>query len=188
MPTFSKGNTKTGNVITYSRTPGDTCPGASDLCASICYAKRPYRRYSQTRAQWDANASVTDIPTLPLGPATIRLHVSGDFDTAEYVLAWYFALRARPDVLAWTYTRSWRVPELLPYLEKLRGLPNVQMFASTDQTITETPPDGWRVAFIDGDDRYSGITCPEQTGVKASCAECGICFIGKRGNVRFLKH
>lgn len=188
MTTLSKGNTKTGHVLTYSRTPGDTCPGASDLCARVCYAKRPYKRYPSARAQWDVNASSADIPFIPAGQQTIRLHVAGDFDTAEYILAWLFTLKARPDVTVWTYTRSWRIPELLPALEKLRGLPNVQMFASVDETIPEAVPDGWRVAFIDGDDRYSGITCPEQTGAKDSCADCGYCFRGKRGNVRFLKH
>jgi hypothetical protein len=40
------------------------------------------------------------------------------------------------------------VPELLPALEELRALPNVQMFASMDPSTEELPPIGWRRAWI----------------------------------------
>ncbi len=111
-------------------------------------------------------------------------------------------LAARSDVTAWAYTRSWRVPELLPALERLRLLPNVQLFASMDKSTVETPPAGWRRAWIDGDGRLGNdnqhiqtvldgaksYICPEQTKRKASCQKCGYCFAGKRGDVTFLQH
>lgn len=150
-------------------------------------------QYANTRAQWTTNAALADVPALPAprkdgAPILLRIHVSGDFDTPEYVHAWRFALQARPDVVAWAYTRSWRVAELLPALDKLRALPNVQMFASMDTTIDENPPEGWRVAYIADDERASGYACPEQSGRKADCSACGYCFRGKRGNVVFTAH
>lgn len=194
MPELSKGNTKTGReVLTYSRAPVATCPGASDWCKAECYAQSPFRRYENTHEQWTRNAETWGVPSLPAPrkdgrQRLVRIHVSGDFDRAEYIHAWRFLLQSRPDVLAWAYTRSWRVPRLLPALEKLRALPNVQLFASVDMTIDQSPPPGWRVAFIRGDDRYKGPTCMEQLGSKPSCAECGYCFRGRKGNIAFKQH
>ena len=194
MPALSEGNPKTGrSVLTYSRAPETTCPGASSWCELACYAKRPFNRYQQTREQWSRNAENDRAPLLPPPrkdgkPTLLRIHVSGDFDTAGYIRSWVGVLKERPDVHAWAYTRSWRVPRLMKALEELRGLSNMQLFASVDPTIDQSPPPGWRVAFIQGDDRHSGPVCMEQTGQKPSCAACGYCFRGHRGNIAFREH
>jgi hypothetical protein len=198
---LSKGNAKTGaRVVTFSRTPGSggTCPGASAWCDALvasgaCYATRPYRQYAESRAQWDANARAERAPALPPprrdgAPIKLRIHVSGDFDSAPYVRSWIAALRARPDVIAWAYTRSWRVPRLRRALEDLRALHNVQLFASIDPTIREDPPSGWRVAWISGDPRAGGPVCPEQLGRVRDCDACGICYRARRGDITFLQH
>jgi hypothetical protein len=115
-------------------------------------------------------------------------------------------------VTAWAYTRSWRVPDLLPDLERLRALPNVQLFASMDQSHTDLPPEGWRRAWIDGDTRAGqplelrahedgditrnvrtfddtmSLVCPEETKHKTNCAECRYCFDGQTNDVTFLRH
>jgi hypothetical protein len=130
------------------------------------------------------------------------LHVSGDFDTAPYVHAWRHALAARPDVTAWGYTRSWRVPRLRKALDALRALPNVQLFASWDASMgDERPPEGWRAAYIAEGPRapappdgglapasVQAYACPEQDGRKADCASCRYCFDGRRGDVSFRVH
>lgn len=194
MPELSDGNTKTGrDVVTYSRAPGPTCPGASSWCAATCYAKRPFNRYVGTREQWSRNATEQFAPLLPPPrkdgrPIKLRIHVSGDFDTAPYIRSWVKVLRERPDVQAWAYTRSWRVPRLRKALEELRSLPNMQLFASTDPSIMDAPPPGWRVAAIVGDERYSGPVCMEQTGKQPSCSACGYCFRGRKGNITFKQH
>lgn len=141
---FGCGNLKIGaGVFTYSRLAGAaaTCPGATAECEAICYAKRidGVVRAVYARNSEDEHAPVT-IPTLPEHTKLLRIHISGDFDTIAYVHAWTAQLRARPDVTAWAYTRSWRVPELLPALEALRALPNMQLFASMDPSTTELPP------------------------------------------------
>ena len=190
-----KGNAKIGkNVYTFSTTPGlpetgGTCPGASEWCIAHCYAAR-LTRYPSAAARWAENAIAVDgggMPEIPAKAKSYRVHVAGDFDSVEYIDAWAALAASRPDVQFWAYTRSWRVAALVPALDALRALPNMQVFASVDPSIEERP-EGWRVAFIDDDSRYSGFQCPEQTGDKASCEACGYCFRGQRGNVRFKTH
>jgi hypothetical protein len=253
---YGRGNLKLGaSVYTYSRPAGDkwrgiidssagrlktkqdwgTCPGSTDECEKICYAKRI------GGPVWDVykRNAFDDVPPIPDDCTLLRLHVSGDFDTVAYIENWIarllerttmrFALeenfslhngpqgaapvvRTLPPVMCWTYTRSWRVPELLPALERLRALPNVQLFASLDST-SELPPAGWRRAWIDGDLRlanFDGVqwtygphpasdnqlgpdgimsyVCPEETGRKPDCESCRYCFEGQHNDVTFLKH
>lgn len=184
---FVKGGSKLGkDVYTYSRTPIDTCPGASDFCRSHCYALK-IKRYPTAWTKWAINVNEA-LPPIPAKARLVRIHVGGDFDSVAYIDDWVEALTSRPDVTAWSYTRSWRVPELLPALERLRGLPNMQLFASVDPTITDTTPTGWRVAYVVNDWDSRGYACPEQTGRKDSCQDCGYCFRGQKNDVQFKEH
>ena len=170
---------------------GGSCPGASEWCAPACYAVRPFRQYKQSRETWTANAASARDGAIPPAPANaryVRIHGSGDFETLAEIFAYIAHAKARPDVQWWAYTRSWRVNELLPALRTLQKLPNVQLFASMDPTIRERPPKGWRVAWIDTDDRAQGYACPEQNGRKIDCVDCGYCFRGTRRDVTFAIH
>jgi hypothetical protein len=226
---YGKGNLKIGkDVYTFSRLPGDprfpalggnygttsgTCPGATTECLAICYAARPVAEQGVVYQMWRKNSITNEVPPIPEDCTLLRIHVGGDFDSARYIWNWTERLTERPDVTAWAYTRSWRVPELLPHLERLRLLPNVQLFASMDISAPDVPPPGWRVAWIDGDARagqpllmkahdveviskrnfitHNGtpsFICPEETKHKANCAECRYCFDGKKNDVTFLRH
>jgi hypothetical protein len=188
---YGKGNTKLGpNVFTYSRLPGRdmTCPGATDACEAFCYAKRVAGPVEQV---WAGNG-MSDVPPIPDECALLRLHVGGDFDDVAYIDQWVSRLRERPDVQAWVYTRSWRVASLLPALERLRALPNVQMFASVDLD-SELPPAGWRRAWLNDDERRHDddvvtYVCPEETGDKSSCEACHYCISGQKHDVTFIRH
>jgi len=127
------------------------------------------------------------LEALPEDAPVVRIHVGGDFYSVEYVDTWRFICEARPNTQFWAYTRSWTQPELREALERLRALPNVELFASTD-TAMPLPPEGWRVAFIEDDSRASGLACPHQQGHVASCLDCGYCFRKKAGNVVFQIH
>src|SRR3990167_3149990 len=167
---YGVGNMKIGlGVRTYSRLPGHpnsralglteeytrrgTCPGATLECQSICYAARPVAEQGVVYEMWRRNSDYESVPPIPDDCKLLRIHVSGDFTTVDYIEGWIVRLKERPDVTAWAYTRSWRVPELLPALERLRVLPNIQLFASMDSSTKELPPEGWRRAWIDGDAR-----------------------------------
>ncbi len=184
---FGSGNVKIGDgVFTYSRLAGgaETCPGASEWCEAKCYAKRIH---GPTEEVYAINSATDDVPPIPDECHTLRLHVSGDFDSVRYVMNWHKRLTERRDVSAWGYTRSWNKPYLLPALEELRALSNLQLFASTDKTMP-APPHGWRVAWIAGDPRSQGLVCPEETGGKQDCVECKYCFVGQVSDVIFLEH
>ena len=181
----SAGNAKLGirKIGVVNRENRATCPGLSEFCKE-CYVDDYINLYPNILPSYRREL---ELPAKINRPA-VRIHASGDFDTVEYIeliLGW---VRDHPETLFWAYTRSWRVAGLLPALEALRAEPNVQLFASTDATIAEPPPEGWRVAFIVGDDRYSGPTCMEQTGAKPDCAACGFCFKGQSKNVGFALH
>jgi len=226
---YGRGNLKIGlGVYTFSRLPGlphadalgldpragtafGTCPGSSDECRKICYAARPVTENGAVFQMWKGNVA-SDVPPIPDDAKLLRLHVSGDFDSLDYVQNWIERMTERPDVTMWVYTRSWRVPELLPALEVLRALPNVQMFASMDESIPEMPPLGWRRAWIDGDvrggtpqqvaahaedpvthnlatlDGGASYVCPEETKRQPNCEACGYCFKGTKNDVTFLRH
>lgn len=221
---YGYGNLKLGiGVFTYSRLAGSpfrqdeyerkhrpgTCPGSTDECEEICYAKRIL---GPVRDIYTINSTQNDVPPIPDECEILRMHVSGDFDSVEYIRNWRDRLVERPDVTAWAYTRAWRVKQLLPFLEELRALPNVQLFASMDQSHTDVPPAGWRRAWIDGDvragliqvvrahedakvqrniptfDGTMSLVCPEETKHKTNCLECGYCFEGQKNDVTFLRH
>lgn len=209
---YGKGNLKIGaGVFTYSRIAGKenggTCPGSTPECEAICYAKRIT---GPVRDQYWRNSTSSYVPPIPEDCKLLRIHISGDFDTTPYIENWIIRLQERPDVTAWAYTRSWRVSELVDPLERLRALPNMQLFASMDVSTVEFPPPGWRIAWIDEDsrihgqgdnrlamhsytespfyDRYPAYVCPEQTGRKINCAECRYCFDGQKHDVVFLRH
>jgi hypothetical protein len=185
---FGVGNLKIGlGVHTYSRLPGSpertalgaerspgwmgTCPGATKECQEICYAARPVAENGPVAQMWRLNSITDDVPMeLPPGCTMLRLHISGDFSSRGYIDGWFALLAGRPDVKVWAYTRSWRVAELRPALDRLRALPHVQIFASVDRStdtaeITSITTDyakagrqPWRLAWIDGDvrgDRYN---------------------------------
>ncbi len=230
---YGRGNLKIGldGVYTYSRLPGDpqfaalggqshntpngTCPGATTECQAICYAARPVAEKGLVRQMWTNNSASEVVPPIPEDCKLLRIHISGDFTTVTYIYQWVDRLRERPDVRAWAYTRSWRVRTLLGPLETLRALPNMQLFASMDQSHTDEPPVGWRRAWIRGDerlsrrelkwvrpglgvryslaldvthDRVSSYRCPEQTGAKENCEACRYCFDGQRHDVTFYPH
>jgi hypothetical protein len=230
---YGRGNLKIGldGVYTYSRLPGDprfaalgghshdtpsgTCPGATSECLAICYASRPVAERGAVYEMWAKNSDSDDVPPIPDDCKLLRIHVSGDFTSVDYINDWCLRLAERPDVRAWAYTRSWRVPKLLPALERLRAMPNIQLFASMDQSHTDEPPKGWRRAWIDGDTRagqplnlvahHRGsermrehnfatndgtmtYVCPEETKRRESCEKCNYCILGQRGDVTFLRH
>jgi len=203
---WGKGNSKLGRgIYTLSRLPGrqtyhlwkdGTCPGATELCLKVCYSMRfRYNRYLWS-CMFDNTCNLwKEIPPLPSDAKIVRAHVSGDFDTPEYIDMWGRLCTKNPLVEFFAYTRSWRVPELLPKLSALQCLPNMQLFASMDESTPEEPPDGWRVAWLVEPDSLSKfvlsrsgkhtMVCPEETGEKPNCESCGFCFKATKGDVIF---
>lgn len=198
---YGRGNSKLGpGIYTYSLPPVVSCPGATDYCKSVCYARNII--VGHVIGLWERNRQRWAVPEPPTDAKVVRWHVGGDFHSDAYVRQWTNVVRSRPDVQFFGYTRSWRVPDILRSLEVLRDEPNVQLFASVD------PPDhigpaGWRRAIIDNsgitvktrggvwgctDEDRNFLYCPEETGQRKNCMDCRYCIDGQRGDVAFLEH
>lgn len=194
--TFGEGNIKVGDVFTFSLPSHITCPGASSWCRKYCNAARYEKLRPKCRSAYKRNLMLAKNPkkfikivtgVLPRILSCMRIHVSGDFWSTEYIEAWVQICAAFPQTKFWTYTRSWRVPALRKTLGQLRALPNVEIFASTDPAMP-LPPNGWRIAFINSDKRAKGLRCPQQEGQVSSCFACTYCFRKEKGNVIFRFH
>lgn len=198
---WSIGNSKIGSgpgVYTYSRLPISTCPGATDWCKANCYARRVD---GPVRALWEENSNTDSIRDfVPEDARLVRIHVSGDFDSIEYIEDWIALTEHRSDVSFFGYTRSWRIAALAPSLIELRDRPNVQLFASVDPGTPEADiagllVEGWRLSRIEEpthgnvlEGAVNGMYCPEQTGDKESCDDCGFCWRGTKRDVTFIAH
>ena len=140
---FRKGNAKLASQIyTFSLPAGYTCPGAK-LCQS--YADRitgkitdgkdtVFRCFSASqeallpnvrKARWANFEALKGLSTeqmadlimasLPKKARIVRVHVSGDFYSADYFNAWVSVAKARPEVLFYAYTKSLHlIPSVWP--------------------------------------------------------------------------
>jgi len=160
---LTRGNGKLGEgIYAWSLPAIETCPGRSDLCSRVCYARsgRFKTRSMQSRladnyaaAQADDFVARITAEVHRRGVHTLRIHVSGDFYDAEYVAKWAAIARRCPRITFYAYTRSWRVPEVSPALDDLVRLKNVRLWFSIDAETrlpTDIPP-AVRVAFLQTD-------------------------------------
>jgi hypothetical protein len=83
----------------------------------------------------------------------LRIHSSGDFFSEPYAAKWIDILRQSPPVKAYGYTRSWRVPTIVPVLGELARLSNVRLWFScdVDTGLPQNVPTGVRVAWLQSD-------------------------------------
>ena len=194
---ITRGNVKLGSSVwKFSLPVISSCPGATEWCKRFCYAQDGWYRRALLKRIRRENAEVAAEPAQFVAdmrhdlakarPKFFRIHDSGDFFSVEYIFAWMQVVHDHPDIKFWTYTRSWRVPELLPALEQLRRLPNLQLFASVDPESGPAPA-GWRVAGFDGQG-LPGVVCLVQTGRQPSCQECGFCMADTPRSVLWQYH
>lgn len=157
---LTRGNGKLGEGIhAWSLPAVETCPGRSDLCSRVCYARsgRFRTRTMQSRLAGNLAAARADDFAARItsevhrrGVQILRIHVSGDFFDADYALSWAAIARRCPRTTFYAYTRSWRAPAIAPILGELAGLCNVRLWYSRDAE-TGPPadiPSGVRVAYL----------------------------------------
>lgn len=207
MPLLKNGNHKLGpNIGTFSLPAVETCPGLTGQCARVCYARRFTRRLGidytpELRATENARF-VSLLVAEAMWKAVVRVHVSGDFPSVEYVAKWKAVADATPRTLFYGYTRSWRMPDLRAALEGLAARPNFRLMWSCDrQTGVPAWMAGRDVAWLAMDDQdvppvAAGIVfrrktstvrshigratvCPAENGIAdngVTCQRCRLCF------------
>lgn len=167
---LTHGNSKLGEgIYAWSLPAIETCPGRSDLCSRVCYAKSGRFRTRTMRSRLSANLAITQaddfVPRVTAeihrrGVHTLRIHVSGDFYDAEYTRKWATIARQCPRTTLYAYTRSWRVPTIVPALAELSGLQNVRLWFSSDSETGPplTVPSPVRVAYLQTDRHEQSIS------------------------------
>jgi hypothetical protein len=146
---FTRGNDKVGDALVFNLPVVKTCPGSTLFCRTYCYADWGNYGYPEVRHKHEVNYLTTlrpDFPAVAVAelqaarpPHLCRVHSAGDFYSAEYIRKWVEIATAAPEWTFWAYTRSWRVPDLLPELERLAMLPNFWLWLSADY-MTKMPP------------------------------------------------
>ena len=213
---FSWGNGKMGDkVLTWSIPAILTCPGRSTDCEKLCYAdknffrmanvKSKYHRNWQLSQQNDFHLIASELLKKVKDDTLFRIHVAGDFYDATYAEKWLYILKQNPHVQAWVYTRSWRIPEILPVIEDLTKLPNLSFWYSVDRGTGKPAkiPKNVRTAYMMVDDAdiprwrpdlyfrdYAArgtvakyikgtLVCPAENGVSGhvQCQRCQICIV-----------
>jgi hypothetical protein len=163
MNLLTRGNDKIGGKIYAFNLPAcATCPGQSAACAS-CYAQRGRWLFRNVRdaLAWNYRLAQRQFFVAEMVEElrrrrvrVLRLHSSGDLFDAAYTRKWVEILTRSPDVVAYTYTRSWRVPAILPALVELAAVPNFRLWFSADADTGMPPevPPGVRVAWLQEDE------------------------------------
>lgn len=125
-----------------------SCPGATEVCETICYAgelERIFKGFrdnvmhnwnvlkdmsgkdmeyvlSQSLSQFVADCDKWQ------APANFRIHADGDFFNAEYIMAWIHVMELFPNVQFWVYTRNVMAAVRI----HKRGLDNCSLYFSGD--------------------------------------------------------
>jgi hypothetical protein len=151
-----RGNSKIGTISQFSLPAGQNfrgaaCPGATEFCESLCYAKETLFTFHE--AQYYINwAYVLLWPDrfakvwLESGlTEVVRIHVGGDFFSPDYARLWSKIVTSRPDIRFYAYTRSWQngrgkvARDFLEPFRELAKLPNMRLILSVDHQ-TGIPP------------------------------------------------
>ena len=197
---ISNGNVKLGSIANLSLTPGRTC--SAEACATClkegCYACKSYRMYKNVRAAWDNNTelAVNDLDTMERdlmsyfssmnAPRFFRIHVGGDFVSAEYAAMWARVAAACPHTNFLAFTKQWEHVLTVDWSDNISIVPSGWPGCKIPDAIIEKfrcaayCDDGTNSAEIPTD----AIECP------GNCNTCGVCWsLAKKGiSVYFKKH
>lgn len=162
------GNAKLGKGLFSWSVPADTtCPGKSEVCAAICYAKHGHYVFENVKTRLEINLEIArqnrfaNLMTLEIArrkARRVRVHAAGDFYSVAYTRAWLQIVQACPDTEFWAYTRSWMVKRLRPLLLQLARQPNFTLWLSGDRSMPRPPR--WKHTYVcyvalDDDDKPS---------------------------------
>jgi len=144
-----------------------SCPGATSVCESVCYAGRLEKVYKGVKAtllhNWELlrNADHDTMENLLQdmindfkadcdkrnAKKLFRIHWDGDFFNDTYTFAWKHVILNNPDVQFWVYTRVASAANIL------KGIDNLSLYFSADSENIKTAIDlklnsGVRMAYL----------------------------------------
>ncbi len=187
--TMSAGNLKLSKKIKIFNLPaGRSCPDM-DTCYKNCYAKKAERRFPHVRdtrernfrlAKEDTNLLKKQILAKLEDGDVVRVHESGDMFSQEYLDMWTEIVKARPNVIFYTYTKTlgrWN-------WSKIKALPNFNVVSS----LVGGMRNFGKEEEIKLRAQELGIpVCPCKKGNKVICGvDCTICQT--QPEVLFIQH
>ena len=144
-----------------------SCPGATSVCESVCYAGKLEKVFPTVKTNllhnWGLvrNADLQTLYTLLSemiaefkadcvkkdAPMLFRIHWDGDFFSDEYAQAWRMVIEEQPDIQFWVYTRVKSAALIL------NNLDNLSLYFSADSENVKTAVDlkinsGIRMAYL----------------------------------------
>jgi hypothetical protein len=133
----------------------------------------------------DIIKAALSLETLTTDIRVVRIHESGDFFSQDYLDAWIKISKAFPDVMFYTYTKSY----MLDFNKALK-LPNLNIRYSIDPTTRHYPKQKMSQALVSWYKPDSYITCPSVLSKKheIKCIrDCRIC-IDTHKDIHFPPH
>jgi ferredoxin len=123
-----------------------SCPGATSICESVCYAGKLEKVFPSVKVNllhnWELlrNADRMEMFTLlsemiaefkaecvkKNAPMLFRIHWDGDFFNDDYAHAWRLVIEEQPDIQFWVYTRVKSAALIL------KDVTNLSLYYSTD--------------------------------------------------------
>lgn len=144
-----------------------SCPGATSVCESVCYAGKLEKLFKGVKVNllhnWDLlkDADLQTMYTLLSemiaefkidcvkkdAPMLFRIHWDGDFFNDDYTNAWRMVIEEQPDIQFWVYTRVKSAALIL------KDIPNLSLYFSTDSENVKVGVDlkinnGVRLAYL----------------------------------------
>ena len=186
-------NGKTATVANTFGLPAGkaySCPGATSICESVCYAGKLEKIYKGVRdnllhnwnllkdADHDTMVQLIDEMINEFktdsdkrkAPYLFRIHWDGDFFNDTYTYAWKNVIEKHSDVQFWVYTRVQSAALII------KDIPNLSLYFSADDDnieIAETLSiQGIRLAYLGKTFKATESKMKELTGkVGAMCPE-----------------
>lgn len=194
---ISAGNSKMGSVPSFSLPSGLTC--SAEACKTCfcegCYARKLERFRPSVHRAYAENFALAreDLPALeaylnwffasPSAPRLFRVHVSGDFFSADYLSMWLRVAASHPDTRFLAFTKQYALLQSVSVPANFRivlsAWPGVELPAG----LADRFPVAW---MQDGrETRVPADAFP----CSGNCAACGECWkLAPLQNVVFRKH
>ena len=144
-----------------------SCPGATSICESVCYAGKLEKLFKGVKANllhnWDLLKDADQKTMVSLlsamidefivdcnkkdAPKLFRIHWDGDFFNDMYTYAWKTVIDNNPDIQFWVYTRVKSAALIL------KDIDNLSLYFSTDSENVKIGVDlkinsGVRLAYL----------------------------------------
>lgn len=186
--TVRKGSLAGMPIYTLTLEERATCPTDCSMWRS-CYGNRmpwalrwPAGKETEERIERQLEILQQDYPNGLL----VRLHVLGDFYSAEYVRKWEGWLNRFPALHCYGYTAR-NESEEIGVLVRALALKNWNRFAirSSGGNIKGLPS---ATTINRGEEIPEGIVCPVETEKTAACGTCALCWDQPNKTIVFLSH